>query len=238
MKRYLEPITNEIKVEEDITFAQVTGYNGEDVTLKMDIYSPDHDSETNRRVIILIHGGGFKNCTKQQCYVVTLAQELTQLGYVCASIDYRLYSKDDFPGRKVAAVSTADDVERARCFLCENADKYGIDMHNVALMGGSAGGMTVNEACKNKDAGYKCSVCLWGGPEEITNPELYTDFFMAHGTDDHTVSYELSEKLLNALTKVGVHAELIPIEGADHTPIHMRDVFMPRVIEFLNERMN
>jgi len=238
MKRYLEPITDKVTRIEDVSFAQVKGHQGEDLDLKLDIYTPENDTETNRRVIIVIHGGGFRNCTKQQDYVVTLCNEFTQLGYVCVSMDYRLYSAETYPGRKVAAVSTAEDVEWARRFLCENADKYGIDMTNVALLGGSAGGMTVNEACKNKAAGYKCSVCLWGGPEEITDPEMYTDFFMAHGTDDHTVAYEKSEKLLDALTKVGVHAELIPIAGADHTPIHMRDVFMPRAIEFLNERMN
>ena len=238
MKRYLEPITENVTRIEDISFAQVKGHQGEDLDLKLDIYSPENDTETNRRVIIAIHGGGFRNGTKQQEYLVTLCEEFAQLGYVCVSIDYRLYSAENLPGRKPAAVATAEDVEWARKFLCENAEKYGIDMTNVALLGGSAGGMTVNEACKNQEAGYKAGISLWGGPAEITDPEKYIDIFMAHGTADRTVDYSTSANLLEALTKVGVHAELIPLEGADHTAIHMRDVFMPRAIEFLNERMN
>ncbi len=236
--RYLQPITNNVEVEDDVLYAQVKDYEGNDLDLKLDIYSPEGDTETNRRLIILIHGGGFKACDKKQGYVKILANELSQLGYVCASIDYRLYNDDNYPGRKQGAISTAEDVERARKFLCENAEKYGIDMSNVALIGGSAGGMTVNEACKNKQAGYKVAVSLWGGPETVTNPEDYIDIFMAHGTADRTVAYEKSENLLNALKEVGVHAELIPMDGADHTPIDRRSEFMPRMIEFLNERMD
>ncbi|MDD4688716.1 MAG: alpha/beta hydrolase [Eubacteriales bacterium] len=238
MKRYLEKITDELNIEYDIPFANVIGYDGNPIELALDVYSPANDTDTNRRTIIIVHGGGFVGGTKQQDYVKTLAIEFAQLGYVCVSIDYRLHSKDKHPGRKLGAVYAAEDVEMARLFLCDNAEKFGINMSNIALMGGSAGGMAINEACKNKDAGYRCCICLWGGPEEITEPEKYVDMLLSHGTDDHTVAYEKSVDLYNALNEVGVHCELIPIEGADHTCIHMRHIFMLRATQFLDERMN
>mgnify|MGYP002647461909 CR=1 FL=1 len=238
MERYKEKIAGKIRVDTDIPFAQVTGHDSNPETLCLDIYSPEEDTEKNRRVIILIHGGGFRNCTKQQEYIVTLANELAGYGYVCVSVDYRLYKNDEtHPGRKIGAISASEDVELARLFLCENADRLGIDMKNAALLGGSAGGMTVNEACKNKAAGYRAAVCLWGGPDEITDPHMYTDMLLVHGTDDRLVPYENSVKLHKALSEASVYSELITLEGAGHTAIDRKDEFLPRVIEFLDERM-
>lgn len=239
MERYKDIIARNISVCKDIPFACVTGHDGKEETLCMDIYSPENDTENKRRLIIIIHGGGFKNCDKQQEYIVKLSNELAGYGYVVASVDYRLFKDPDkFPGRKVGAVSAAEDVERARIFLSKNADRFGIDISNLALMGGSAGGMTVNETCKNKEAGYKAGVCLWGAPEEITNPEMYTPMLLVHGTADELVDYENSVKLNRVLKESAVPSELITLQGAGHTAIDRREEFMPRVIEFLNERMD
>lgn len=45
-------------------------------------------------------------------------------------------------------------------------------------------------------------------------------FLLLHGTDDHTVPYSQSEAMYEELTRQGVDADLIAIEGADHADLH------------------
>jgi acetyl esterase/lipase len=60
-------------------------------------------------------------------------RHLAQQGWVCASINYRLGPKSDWP----AAVT---DVKRAIAWVKANIDGYGGDPEFIAITGGSAGG--------------------------------------------------------------------------------------------------
>lgn len=237
MKRYVDYLFEEVKVEEDIVFAEVIGFDGKTAQLALDVYQPAKDEEKNRRCLFIVHGGGFVlGNDKQQDYIVTLANIFAKLGYVCISPDYRLYERSQRPDRLTAAQRAAEDVELARQFILANYERYGIDPFNIAIMGGSAGGMTAHVACKQPNA-YKALVSLWGAPKECIQPEHYIDTLLIHGTEDKLVDYKQSENVLAELLKHNIHCELIRLEGAGHTAIDRKDEFLPRTISFLEDKM-
>src|SRR5690606_13040221 len=58
--------------------------------LLLDVYMPSGDSETMRPLVIFAHGGYFLGGSKEGNDVVPICQDLARMGYVTASIDYRL----------------------------------------------------------------------------------------------------------------------------------------------------
>lgn len=98
--------------------------------LRLDVYMPTDSSEP-RPGLILIHGGAWVGGSKSdyRCYGVTFAE----MGYVVASIDYRLAPQWHYPAQ----------VEDAKCavrWMRANAEELGVDPERIAVMGGSAGG--------------------------------------------------------------------------------------------------
>lgn len=88
-ERYLYPIGQNVQ-STLVEFAMVKDYFNQDKVLRAHVYAMPDDTVTNRPLIILAHGGAFffgnKTEMKQQC------ETFAKMGYVCASIDYRLYS--------------------------------------------------------------------------------------------------------------------------------------------------
>lgn len=86
--------------------------------------------------VVLLAGGAFQ---LRGDYTDTLptAVQLREYGYVCLIVDYRLrpYSQEE----------GALDVGRAVRFIRKNAEIYGIDSRNIAVMGYSAGGIQAGE---------------------------------------------------------------------------------------------
>jgi acetyl esterase/lipase len=82
-----------VLTDEDITYAEGLSHNASSTTpfsipLKLDIYTPDNNSE-NRPVFMFIHGGGFRGGTKTKPEIVEMANYYASRGWVFASIDYR-----------------------------------------------------------------------------------------------------------------------------------------------------
>jgi acetyl esterase/lipase len=127
------------------------------VTLLLDLYRPTGDAATSRPLLVWIHGGAFLNGNRTQ--MASEATAYARLGYVTASIDYRLdtgnHCLEVQAGLYTGAVLIA---ERARCerailgarddaamaisWLRANAATYGIDPTRVAVGGSSAGAIT------------------------------------------------------------------------------------------------
>ncbi len=86
--------------------------------------------------VVLLAGGAFQF---RGDYTDTLptAVQLREYGYRCFVVDYRLrpYSQEE----------GALDVARAVRFIRKNADVYGIDLDDIAVMGYSAGGIQAGE---------------------------------------------------------------------------------------------
>ena len=237
MKRYIDKIFDEVTVEADLLFATAPGYDDAhtETPLHLDVYTPAGDTEQNRRAVILVHGGGFCSltCDKQQGYVVTLARLLAQYGYVCFSIDYRLFTKENRPPYREAAVYAAADIETARRWITANAARFGIDPTALSICGGSAGGMGSIEACRLYPD-YRAFVCLWGAYADMDVPAAFPPTIVIHGTADKLVPCENGIAFHRALEAGGIDTELIVLEDAPHTAIKWLPDFESSMIDFLD----
>ncbi len=221
-------------VMSDIEFAKVVNAKGEDEILKLDIYSPLEKVSTPRPTIILIHGGGFSTGNdKTQRYIVTLCRELASKGCICISPDYRVRERARYPFDGIIE-DAVDDGAQALEWVVKHADEYNIDLENVYIGGGSAGGilalnlLTVYPELRKKYKlpAFRAYLCLWGTmvEEDLLAP-LHKNFpptCFIHGTADNTVKYSISVGLEKRLRELNVSTELHPIEGGGHTPMQAK----------------
>ena len=88
--RYTEKIFTSVNMTE-VTYGSNTTIGGVNKTLVMDVYEPAGDTFAMRPVIVLAHGGSFIGGDRTSGDMVYLCTEFAKRGYVCASIDYRLF---------------------------------------------------------------------------------------------------------------------------------------------------
>jgi acetyl esterase/lipase len=101
------------------------------IELKLDAASPKRSQDTLLPAVIFVHGGGFRDGSKDAG--IPLAIAFAQGGYLAVTIDYRLSGVARFP----AAVH---DCKAAVRFLRANAKELGIDPWRIGIVGPSAGG--------------------------------------------------------------------------------------------------
>lgn len=113
-----------------------------DLDLKMDIYLPKNDMLERRPLIVFAHGGAFYIGDKGVDAYKKWCSYFASLGYVCASINYRLgFSKLTTRNIEKCEYRAMQDAHAAIRFLVENNEKYGIDTTNIFAGGTSAGSM-------------------------------------------------------------------------------------------------
>ncbi|TSA16005.1 alpha/beta hydrolase [bacterium] len=108
---------------------------------RADVYSPpSSDAERLRPLVIYIHGGGFKNQTKFGAYQTRVCTTLAKMGYVAASIEYRLTNPiPDATAYFEAMMRGLQDAKAAVRFFRKSAKEYGIDPNRIYATGSSAG---------------------------------------------------------------------------------------------------
>ncbi|NVK27599.1 MAG: alpha/beta hydrolase [Flavobacteriia bacterium] len=111
-----------------------------------DVYMPEDDSETDRRVVIMGHGGAFVSGNRKNDLMVDYATRMAKYGYVVVSYEYRLAGGindmlDSTASIGVVARSLADasTVLNEIKSSASNGNPYGIDPMNIAIGGNSAG---------------------------------------------------------------------------------------------------
>jgi hypothetical protein len=165
-QRYMTEQFTSVDVQTNITYgvnATVLLYQvvGEAVPeqLKMDVYSPSGDTETNRPVILYFHTGNFlpfpqnqgAGGTRTDSTIVELCTRLAKLGYVVASCDYRLgwnpiaATQEERVNTLInAAYRGVQDCRTAVRFFrktaAEDGNPFGIDPTRVAVWGQGTGG--------------------------------------------------------------------------------------------------
>src|ERR1035437_7915853 len=72
----------------NIVYGYNVTYNNLPDTLKLDVYQPHGDVATLRPLIIFCHGGSFVQGAKKD--MAMLCRDFTKMGYVTATMDYRL----------------------------------------------------------------------------------------------------------------------------------------------------
>ena len=100
----------------------------------LDIYMPSN-AKGKVPIVVLVHGGGWIVNDKyaDMGYMPNTVAAILNNGMAIASIDYRFATQAIFP-------LILQDCNKAVSFLYDNADKYGLDKNEIALIGFSAGG--------------------------------------------------------------------------------------------------
>jgi acetyl esterase/lipase len=147
-----------VTVTRDVTYS--TSQDGTANDLKLDVYRPTPDAVARRPLLVLVHGGAYRVGGKTAANMVTLANAFARLGYVTASINYRLlgppegncgHAGVDPQVCQVAALAAQHDAQAAIRFLRANASTYGVDPDRVAITGGSAGATTALLVAVNEE---------------------------------------------------------------------------------------
>ncbi|WP_339749611.1 prolyl oligopeptidase family serine peptidase [uncultured Rubinisphaera sp.] len=140
----------------DIEFRKV----GEN-SLLLDLYRPPQSTGVVP-VIIWVHGGGWKNGSKDRCPATWLVEE----GYAVASINYRLTDQAQWPAQ-------IEDCRAAVRWVRENAAGFQLDGDHIAAWGSSAGGhlvalMGTLDLPENEKTSSKIqAACDWFGPTDL-----------------------------------------------------------------------
>lgn len=130
----------------DVTSGVVFGNNialgGSPVDLKMDVYAPEGDTETNRPVVIMAFGGSFIGGSRAD--VAFMCNILAKMGYVAVAPDYRVgFFMPSEISTTLAVLRGAHDVNACVRYLkktaAENGNPYGIDCERIVVGGISAG---------------------------------------------------------------------------------------------------
>ena len=144
-------------VLKDIEYSRPNGY-----PLLLDLYLPERAQDEGAPVVVWVHGGGWKNGSKEKPKAAWLAEE----GYAVVSINYRLTDLAQWPAQ-------IDDCREAVRWARRNASVFGFDLDRIGTWGSSAGGHLValmgtlpypeNESVSSRVQ----AVCDWFGPTEL-----------------------------------------------------------------------
>ncbi|MBR3768190.1 MAG: alpha/beta hydrolase [Clostridia bacterium] len=98
---------------------------------KVDIFIPKN-VKSDFGIILFIHGGGWHSGDKSVHHGD--AQHFCNLGYICATMNYRFVSDD------INVFDELDDITSALKIIKDKCAQYGFNIEKLILSGGSAGG--------------------------------------------------------------------------------------------------
>ena len=163
IKPYRDP-RFKVRIERDVRYASALGFwtsypdenespivtygrkapewlsDREELDLTMDIYCPE-DSAALRPLLLLIHGGAFFNGDKASEPYVKLGRHFASLGYVVASINYRLGYRPTPNEVDRAGYRAVQDANAAVRYLLQQ-ETLAIDPRLIFVAGASAGAIT------------------------------------------------------------------------------------------------
>jgi acetyl esterase/lipase len=200
----------------------------------MDVYLPV-DGLVDRPAVMFVHGGSwrFGDAGAHAGH----AQRLAELGYVAATIDYRLVPEAVYPAQM-------QDTACALSFLRSQAQAFGLDPDRVAVVGYSAGGHLVSllgVAFDDPDYAPDCAagptappqaVVSGAGPQDLRGwSDVDNVAEMLGGTIDEVPErYDAASPLLHArpdappfLFVHGTSDWIVPVEQSREMRAALRD---------------
>jgi acetyl esterase/lipase len=166
--------------------------------LLMDVFTPPQSGRAAAPGIIVVHGGGWRGGARTE--FSGLSRHLAGLGYVVASVDYRLAPASPFPAAR-------DDVTAAVAALKTHAPALGLDPGRLALIGRSAGGqLALLAAYTMHDPAVKGVVSFYGptdlvyGYEHPADPKVFDSTsalvaYLGGRLHDHRAAYRAASPI-------------------------------------------
>lgn len=139
------PETNETFAKQYIDkLGELLKYNVSpcDIDLKLDIYVPKNDTSKLRPLLMLIHGGAFFNGDKASEAYVKWSNHFAAMGFVVASINYRMGFLPSANQIDCAGYRAVQDAHAAMRYMISNAKKFRINTDWIFTGGTSAGAIT------------------------------------------------------------------------------------------------
>lgn len=158
-----------------IFLSKVPDLEKSSLELKMDVYLPEDGRAASRPLLVLIHGGAFFNGDKASLGYPEWGRYFAGLGYVVASVNYRLGFHLNTISVERAGVRAVQDVNAAIFRIIHDADVYGVDPERVFVAGTSAGGITALNTAFMQDKDIPSMAQNEGGVKDL-NAEIAQSF--------------------------------------------------------------
>lgn len=235
-----------------VKYSSPIGFTGQPMDQYIDIYQPKQDVDTtepHRPCVILIHGGGFRNGSKNE--LQTKAKEwFARRGFVAVSMDYRLTTAvRDITAEENQAKVAVTDCQSVIRFMRNHALDYKIDPNRIALYGISAGGITAQMAGISSQTDWSTqSLVMPANTENSNQPNwvmaviteagaIYDDyrlteldvndcpsFYDFHGTNDTIVPYITAQSTQIDIQNKGLEFEMHSYQGYGHLGFPVTDL--------------
>lgn len=240
--RYLDPVFDEVEVEEEIVYRQAVDHHGDPVDLRLDVYRPVGDTATSRPAVIWLHGGWFKGGTGGGG-MPGYAQSVAERGYVGVDVGYRVrpdMDVDDHAELYAAMVDAYEDATAAVDWVRAHAEEYGIDPDAIVAAGFSAGAVTTTNLAYMPGqlgpdtSGIAGAVPLEGwfvrpddpgltvpGPFAVPDPGE-PPALVLHGTADRLLPFGSPTDTCPMAAEAGISCEYVGYEGSAHGDVSRR----------------
>lgn len=181
--RFLEEVFQAVTTTSNLQYGSALTFSGTSQNLTLDVYEPQGDVFTERPLIVFAHGGSFVGGSKTSSDIVTLCNKYARLGYVCASISYRLGFEGFIPNATTATETvyraTTDMRAAIRYFRKDRStdNVFRIDTANIFAGGVSAGAfMALHLAYLDQVSEIPASVdpVAFGGIEGLSGNDGYS----------------------------------------------------------------
>lgn len=125
-------ITDRVLSDEAKVFSNIPYCQTDNPRQTLDLYVPQITSERPMKLVVFIHGGGWRAGDKSSSLMTYHSETFLKNGIAVASLNYRLYPEASYP-------EPNEDIACALRFLKTEAHNYDISIDKWALFGDSAG---------------------------------------------------------------------------------------------------
>lgn len=140
---YKEPVYKVWETRDIVYGRAMQNEKSDDVgrNLTMDLYQPMNDGASFRPLMVMFHGGGFKNGNKRDYRLTQWCKYFASLGYVVSSVDYRQGFRSTFQESDDVLYLALMDANAAVRFLLKR-DSLQIHPGRIFAAGMDAGAIT------------------------------------------------------------------------------------------------
>ncbi|KUG08239.1 alpha/beta hydrolase [Solirubrum puertoriconensis] len=142
--RYWQPRFQQVTVTRGVEYGSAPDLTGNTQVLRLNLYEPAGDTVRRRPLIVFAHEGAFLTGNCDDAFMNAICTRMAQLGYVAASIDYRVgfFPLDSLNVGQAAVRATQDMRAVIRFFRRDAATvrQYRVHPNYIFAAGSSAGG--------------------------------------------------------------------------------------------------